>query len=140
MHLIVHRDEIRSRRLLARLGPGARLFNIGSVVLHVGSLATDLATANNCANPARHIEGYDGSHKRLQGFRAAAQNEMGDPAKAAAEVLDLVSIHFDQKKPILQFLPLGNDAVANSKAFLTRRTKEVADWKAWATDTNRDGL
>ncbi|KAH8800581.1 dehydrogenase [Flagelloscypha sp. PMI_526] len=107
-------------------------FKIRVISVQLGSFRTSVATSGSLKTPDKHIEGYEASHRWLQGFQESAAQEPGDPAKAAKKLVDLVTR--DGDLPAL--FPLGDDAVDAIRQVLERRSKEVEQWKDFGSGTS----
>ncbi|GAW02138.1 short-chain dehydrogenase reductase sdr [Lentinula edodes] len=112
-------------------------FNIRAVSVVLGAFRTSVATSNS-KPPANTIEGYDIAHNFHRAFQARSGQELGDTAKAAKKLLDLVTLKTE--KPLPARFALGEDAVYLTRKLLKRRLDELDEWDSYGMGTNVDGL
>ncbi|KAJ3815553.1 hypothetical protein F5876DRAFT_30422, partial [Lentinula aff. lateritia] len=112
-------------------------FNIRAVSVVLGAFRTAVASSNS--KPAANtIEGYDLAHDFHRAFQERAGQELGDAAKAAKKLLDLVTLKTEKRLPAR--FALGEDAVYLTRKLLKRRLDELDDWESYGMGTNIEGL
>ncbi|KAF5372641.1 hypothetical protein D9758_005280 [Tetrapyrgos nigripes] len=107
-------------------------FNIRTVSIGPGMFRTSAAT--NMIFQSKELSCYGGLHKQRDMYVAYGGNEPGDPKKAAAKILDLVT----SDKDVPGRLPIGDDAVALLAQTMQAETKELEAWSEFGKGTNFD--
>ncbi|KAJ7346334.1 putative short-chain oxidoreductase [Mycena albidolilacea] len=110
-------------------------FNIRCVSVQLGSFRTSVAESGNLKIAAANIDGYQGSHDWVAGFNKSAGKERGDPAIAAAKIIELVSVE-PEGAPLPMRLVLGEDSYENAKAFYEKQLRDLETWKDVSTGTD----
>ncbi|KAJ3855051.1 hypothetical protein EV368DRAFT_35515, partial [Lentinula lateritia] len=112
-------------------------FNIRAVSVVLGAFRTAVASSNS--KPAANtIEGYDVAHDFHRAFQERSGQELGDAAKAAKKLLDVVTLKTEKRLPAR--FALGEDAVYLTRKLLKRRLDELDEWESHGMGTNVDGL
>ncbi len=106
-------------------------FGIYVTSVEPGGFRTDWA--GDSMTYAPHIEGYEKVEERAEYFKNGGFVPMGDPAKAAKVMLDLV----DSTEPPVH-LVLGSEAIGMLKNADEARTAEMEKWMAVSVSTDHD--
>ncbi|MNK64154.1 3-oxoacyl-[acyl-carrier-protein] reductase FabG [compost metagenome] len=106
-------------------------FGIYVTSVEPGGFRTDWA--GDSMTYAPHIEGYEKVEQRAEYFKNGGFVPMGDPAKAAKVMLDLV----DSTEPPVH-LVLGSEAIGMLKNADEARTAEMEKWMAVSVSTDHD--
>ncbi len=106
-------------------------FGIYVTSVEPGGFRTDWA--GDSMTYAAHIEGYEKVEQRAEYFKNGGFVPMGDPAKAAKVMLDLV----DSPEPPVH-LVLGSEAIGMLKNADEARTAEMEKWMAVSISTDHD--
>jgi len=106
-------------------------FGIYVTSVEPGGFRTDWA--GDSMTYAPHIEGYEKVEQRAEYFKNGGFVPMGDPAKAAKVMLDLV----DSTEPPVH-LALGSEAIGMLKNADEARTAEMEKWMAVSVSTDHD--
>lgn len=106
-------------------------FGIYVTSVEPGGFRTDWA--GDSMTYAPHIEGYEKVAQRAEYFKNGGFVPMGDPAKAAKVMLDLV----DSPEPPVH-LVLGSEAIGMLKNADEARTAEMEKWMAVSISTDHD--
>jgi NAD(P)-dependent dehydrogenase (short-subunit alcohol dehydrogenase family) len=105
------------------------------ILLQLGSFRTSVAESGNLKIAAANIDGYQGSHDWVADFNKSAGKERGDPAIAAAKIIELVSME-PEGVPLPMRLVLGEDSYENAKAFYEKQLGDLETWKDVSTGTD----
>lgn len=106
-------------------------FGIYVTSVEPGGFRTDWA--GDSMTYAAHIEGYEKVEQRAEYFKNGGFVPMGDPAKAAKVMLNLV----DSPEPPVH-LVLGSEAIGMLKNADEARTAEMEKWMAVSISTDHD--
>ncbi|KAJ7247428.1 putative short-chain oxidoreductase [Mycena haematopus] len=112
-------------------------WNIRCMSIQLGAFRTSVAESGNLKIAAANIDGYDGAHDWVAEFNQSAGNERGDPAIAAAKVIEMISK--DPERPLPMRLAIGEDAYENAKTFYESKLKDLETWAAVSTGTDAAG-
>jgi NAD(P)-dependent dehydrogenase (short-subunit alcohol dehydrogenase family) len=105
------------------------------ILLQLGSFRTSVAESGNLKIAAANIDGYQVSHDWVADFNKSAGKERGDPAVAAAKIIELVSVE-PEGVPLPMRLVLGEDSYENAKAFYEKQLRDLETWKDVSTGTD----
>jgi len=106
-------------------------FGIYVTSIEPGGFRTDWAGDSMTYTP--HIDGYEKVEQRAEYFKNGGFVPMGDPAKAAKVMLDLV----DSSEPPVH-LVLGSEAIGMLKHADETRTAEMEKWMEVSISTDHD--
>ncbi|KAF8142901.1 putative short-chain oxidoreductase [Mycena galopus ATCC 62051] len=109
-------------------------FNIRCTSIQLGSFRTSIAEPGHLRIAAAKIDGYDAAHALIVEVNQSAGKERGDPAIAAAKIIELISVEPARTLPMR--LVIGDDSYENAKMFYERQLKELETWKAVSTGTD----
>ncbi|KAJ6448210.1 putative short-chain oxidoreductase [Mycena sanguinolenta] len=109
-------------------------FNIRCMSVQLGSFRTSVAVSGNLRIATGKIAGYDDAHDWVAGFNQSAGKERGDPAIAAAKIIELISK--DSAQPLPMRLAIGEDAYQNAKNFYEGKLKDLETWAGVSTGTD----
>ncbi len=111
----------------------ARPLGIHVTLVEPGAFRTEFAGDANM-RPARRIDAYRPMVEPFESYLAtSAGKQMGDPAKAARRMLDVVASDAPPTR-----LMLGRDAFSIWDATIARRIEELDSWRARGEDTAFD--
>ncbi|KAJ7633582.1 putative short-chain oxidoreductase [Mycena polygramma] len=106
-------------------------YNIRSISVQLGEFRTEILNPTNARIAAKLIEGYELVHSVLGSFSKHAGHEPGDAAKAARNIIAVVT------KPELPLrLVLGDDAFKSVDSFYRERLREMEAIRELSTGTN----
>ncbi|KAF7342409.1 Short-chain dehydrogenase/reductase family protein [Mycena venus] len=106
-------------------------FGVRSISVQPGAFRTEVLQSINARFAEKSIEGYTVAHGVIASLSKLAGKEPGDTAKAARNIIEVVT----RPDLPLRFV-IGNDAVANVRAFYQARLIEIEATKEWGTDTD----
>ncbi|KAF8142902.1 putative short-chain oxidoreductase [Mycena galopus ATCC 62051] len=112
-------------------------FNIRSITVQLGAFRTSVAESGNLKIATAKIDGYDTAHDWVVEFNNSAGKERGDPAIAAAKIIELIS---EPAKTLPMRLVIGEDSYEHAKMFYERQLEELEKWKAVSTGTDAEEL
>jgi len=123
-----HALEGLSASLAQELTP----FGVKVTAVAPGAFRTDFLSAHSVRRSEAEASGYEDSVGKMgQAFDAMAGRQLGDPARAAQALLQLV----DAAEPPTQLL-LGSDALNRTRQKLDRVADEIAQWEAVTRSTD----
>ncbi|KAJ7233271.1 putative short-chain oxidoreductase [Mycena haematopus] len=112
-------------------------WKIRCMSIQLGAFRTSVAESGNLKVAAAKIDGYHGAHDWVAEFNQSAGKERGDPAIAAAKVIELISK--DPTRPLPMRLAIGEDAYENAKMFYESNLRDLGTWAAVSTGTDAAG-
>jgi NAD(P)-dependent dehydrogenase (short-subunit alcohol dehydrogenase family) len=118
-------------------------FGIEVYTIEPGYFATSLLTPGHLGlNPNASIPDYEKTNKDSVGlFQATSGNQMGDPRKGAARIIEAVTHEGLAKgKKIPHRLVLGKDAYKRAGEIFNLMDREREEWKEWSEDAVRDNI
>ncbi|KAJ7103687.1 putative short-chain oxidoreductase [Mycena crocata] len=110
-------------------------FGVKSISIQPGAFRTSVAASGSIRHGSNRIPEYEGSEKVFVEYNGASGTERGDPAKAAAKIIDLVT---EPGRDLPLRLPLGEDVFESVQALNSRRAAELEKFKAWSVGTDFD--
>ena len=102
-------------------------YNITALLVEPGAFRTNFFAAFTTPESQAHQSEYPVVEQTLEKFKAASGNQPGDPAKAAARIVEVVTgegIAGSLKGKVLR-LPLGNDCVERYEDKLQSMNKDL---------------
>ncbi|KAJ7184455.1 short-chain oxidoreductase [Mycena filopes] len=109
-------------------------YNIRSISVQPGAFRTAVLLSTNLVHAAKVVEGYQVAHGTMEVIGKQAGVEPGDPAKAAANIIQFLTDPKRTQLP-LRFV-IGDDAFASVKAFYVQQLADLDAAEELSTGTN----
>lgn len=93
-----------------------------------------MAELGNLKVAQASIDGYHGAHDVVKRFNQTAGKERGNPAIAAAKIIELISV--DPERALPMRLAIGEDSYEYAKTFYEKQLEDLEKWKAVSTGTD----
>ena len=116
------------------LAEDVKAFGIKVTVMAPGAFRTNFLTPESLILPENPIGDYEEVREAHARYLKMDGAQVGDPEKAAAAMISLVSM----PNPPIHLL-LGNDALTRATGKLAAFTSEIQTWKAITISTDLDG-
>lgn len=116
------------------LAEDVKAFGIKVTVVAPGAFRTNFLTPESLILPKNPIGDYEEVREAHARYLKMDGAQVGDPEKAAAAMISLVSM----PNPPIHLL-LGNDALTRATGKLAALTSEIQTWKAITISTDLDG-
>ena len=116
------------------LAEDVKAFGIKVTVVAPGAFRTNFLTPESLILPKNPIGDYEEVREAHARYLKMDGAQVGDPEKAAAAMISLVSM----PNPPIHLL-LGNDALTRATGKLAAFTSEIQTWKAITISTDLDG-
>lgn len=116
------------------LAEDVKAFGIKVTVVAPGAFRTNFLTPESLILPENPIGDYEEVREAHARYLKMDGAQVGDPEKAAAAMISLVSM----PNPPIHLL-LGNDALTRATGKLAAFTSEIQTWKAITISTDLDG-
>lgn len=116
------------------LAEDVKAFGIKVTVVAPGAFRTNFLTPESLILPKNPIGDYEEVREAHARYLKMDGAQVGDPEKAAAAMISLVSM----PNPPIHLL-LGNDALTRATGKLAALTTEIQTWKAITISTDLDG-
>ena len=116
------------------LAEDVKAFGIKVTVVAPGAFRTNFLTPESLMLPKNPIGDYEEVREAHARYLKMDGAQIGDPEKAAAAMISLVSM----PNPPIHLL-LGNDALTRATGKLAAFTSEIQTWKAITISTDLDG-
>ncbi|KAJ6471151.1 putative short-chain oxidoreductase, partial [Mycena vitilis] len=108
-------------------------FDVKCISIQPGMFRTAVAESSNLRLGSRRIPEYTVPNKIITDYSAAAGTEKGDPAKAAAKIIDFIT---GDGHDLPLRLALGDDAFEYVRDFHVQRLADMDKYKEWSVGTN----